>query len=203
MENKNTIDYEKIIVSKKIGIIGLGGAGGNILALFAGEYGCTNCVVMNTDKEELDAAQNVKTKIYLGTSNQPLHYHGDVQALAMKKEAILSSEAVAKEAFKNFKHIIIVFGLGGNCGGNAHEILRMAKEVGVNTTTIVEHVLYFEGAAREKKSFEALELIRPLTDKLVEIDCKFDALATVDECFESMDKIACDKILEELNKYKS
>lgn len=153
-------------VSRKedgIVIVGLGGAGANILQRFRGSSAeNVRLCIMSLDERLGREAGNVEF-IQLGAGlNHGLGSGGDpeVGRLAMEE----SREEIAA-LLENARLLVMVVGLGGGTGSGVAPLLaEMASKAGVFLVSVLVMPFAFEGRRRREQADRALEKISSVSD---------------------------------------
>jgi len=147
-----------------IAIVGIGGAGANILQCFSGSSAdnvrlCT----MSLDERVGRACGNNVEFIQLGGGlNHGLGSGGDPE---VGKMAILESRAEIENLLKNVRLLVLVAGLGGGTGSGAAPVLaQMAREAGLFLVSVALMPFSFEGRRRRAQAEEALEKVSRVSD---------------------------------------
>lgn len=139
----------------RIAIVGLGGAGANILHCFSGQTnaGITLCT-MALD-ERVGRHSGVGSFLQLGEeSNHGLGSGGDPEVGAAAAE---ESEERVRGMLKELDLMVLVTGLGGGTGsGAAPVIARLAREAGVFLVVVATLPFSFEGSRRRQQAERAL-----------------------------------------------
>lgn len=153
----------------RVAIIGLGGAGSNVLHLMEKKElpGCSLYSV-NLDIRLLESS-GAPHKIHLGSSvTHGLGSGGDPQVGA---QAARESEASLVRALEGCSLAVMIAGLGGGTGsGAAPVIARLAKELGVFLVSVVTMPFDFEGPRRSEQARAALAELALYSDILVPFD---------------------------------
>lgn len=147
-----------------IAIVGIGGAGANILQCFSGSSAdnvrlCT----MSLDERVGRACGNNVEFIQLGGGlNHGLGSGGDPE---VGKMAILESRAEIENLLKDVRLLVLVAGLGGGTGSGAAPVLaQMAREAGLFLVSVALMPFSFEGRRRRAQAEEALEKVSRVSD---------------------------------------
>lgn len=151
-----------------IKVIGLGGAGNNVVTwLYKKGIKGAEIVAANTDQQHLNISQ-ADHKFILGkTLTKGLGAGGYPQVGA---EAAQESMTDLKMALKGSDMVFVCAGLGGGTGtGSAPVVAQLAKDLGAIVIGAVTMPFNIERARIEKAEF-ALELLRKSTDTVVVID---------------------------------
>lgn len=139
----------------RIAIVGLGGAGANILHCFSGQTnaGITLCT-MALD-ERVGRHSGVGSFLQLGKeSNHGFGSGGDPDVGASAAE---ESEERVREMLNGLDLLVLVTGLGGGTGsGAAPVIARLAREAGVFLVAVATLPFSFEGVRRREQAERAL-----------------------------------------------
>ncbi len=181
-----------------IKVLGIGGAGSNILDRIASE-GVENerLVILNTDVRALNGSK-AGAKIQLGKNlTHGLGCGGDPD---MGRDAALEAEAEIRAAVKGTRMIFLCAGLGGGTGSGATPVIaRIAKEEGAFVVASVTIPFHFEGRRRLQQAQAALEELKTYTGALLtfENDRMGDLIVPtdgVDKAFSASDKTICQSI---------
>lgn len=160
---------KETIPTSAIKIIGLGGAGANMLeqiALDAMEGG--ELLALNTDVRTLGASL-AKDKIQLGINlTKGLGTGGDPE---LGQQAILEAEDELRAAIKGQRIVFLCTGLGGGTGSGAAPIIaRIAREEGAFVVIFATMPFFFEGRRRREQAETALNQLAVLSHALVTFD---------------------------------
>lgn len=162
-------DHTKTIPPASVKIIGLGGAGANMLERMAldGMEG-TELLALNTDMRTLGACI-AKEKIQLGANlTKGLGAGGDPE---LGHKAILEAEEEIRASLKDHKIVFICAGLGGGTGSGAAPIVtRIAREEGAFVVVFATTPFAFEGNRRRDQAETALHELAVLSNALVTFD---------------------------------
>lgn len=167
------IPFEKsrrpTIPESSVKIIGLGGAGANMLDRVAldGLEGA-ELLALNTDVRTL-ASSVAQEKIQLGVNlTKGLGTGGDPD---MGEKAVLEAEAKIVDSLEGRKIVFICVGLGGGTGSGAAPIVtRLAREAGAFTVVFATMPFSFEGRRRREQAEESLNQLAVLSNALVTFD---------------------------------
>lgn len=162
-------DPQQTIPESSVKIIGLGGAGANMLDRAALD-GMTGAEMMcvNTDMRTLSSSV-AGEKIQIGRNlTKGLGAGGDPD-LGLK--AAQESELEIRDALRDRKMIFLCVGLGGGTGsGAAPLICRLAREEGAFVVVFATMPFSFEGQRRRDQAETALNEIAVLSNALVTFD---------------------------------
>jgi len=156
------------IKNPQITVIGVGGAGGNVVNnMIAAGLGNAKFVVANTDMQALASAK-AEHRIQLGTSlTEGLGAGSDPEI----------GEAAAEEAAEEIRSVLagahmlfIAAGMGGGTGtGAAYVIAREARDLGILSIAVVTKPFQFEGAKRLRNAEAGIAELRKYADTLLVI----------------------------------
>jgi cell division protein FtsZ len=156
------------IKNPQITVIGVGGAGGNVVNnMIAAGLGSVKFVVANTDMQALVSAR-AEHRIQLGTHlTEGLGAGSDPEI----------GEAAAEEAAEEIRSVIagahmifIAAGMGGGTGtGAAYVIAREARDLGILSIAVVTKPFQFEGAKRLRNAEAGIAELRKYADTLLVI----------------------------------
>ncbi len=153
-------------VSRKedgIAIIGLGGAGANILQCFGGSSADNvRLAIVSLDERVGRACGNVEF-IQLGSGlNRGLGSGGDPEVGA---HAAQESRERLAELLHHSRLLVMVAGLGGGTGSGAAPVLaQMARDAGLFLVSVLVMPFSFEGHRRREQAERALESVSALSD---------------------------------------
>jgi cell division protein FtsZ len=164
-----TRDPRQNIPTTAVKIIGLGGAGTNMLERIAldGMEGA-ELLALNTDLRTLDSCL-AKEKIQLGLNlTKGLGTGGDPE---LGHQAVLESEQAIRAAVAGRRIVFICTGLGGGTGSGAAPIVtRIAREEGAFVVVFATMPFGFEGKRRRDQAETALNELAVLSNALVTFD---------------------------------
>lgn len=146
-----------------ISIVGIGGAGANVLQCFGSSSAeHVRLFTMSLDERVGRAGGNVKF-IQLGEAlSHGLGSGGDPE---VGRHAMEESSERVKEVLENCKLLVMVVGLGGGTGSGAAPVLaQMAREAGVFLVSVIMMPFSFEGKRRRAQADSAMEEIARLSD---------------------------------------
>jgi len=157
------------IPTSAVKIVGLGGAGANMLeriALDSLEGG--ELIALNTDIRTLGASL-AKEKIQLGSNlTKGLGTGGDPD---LGQQAVLEAETEVRTALKGQKIVFLCVGLGGGTGSGAAPIIaRIAREEGAFVIVFATMPFLFEGQRRRQQAETSLNQLAVLSNALVTFD---------------------------------
>ena len=146
-----------------ISIVGIGGAGANVLQCFGTSSAeRVRLFSMSLDERVGRACGNVEF-IQLGEAiSRGLGSGGDPE---VGRNAMEESRERVKAVFENCKLLVMVVGMGGGTGSGAAPVLaQMAHEAGVFLVSVVMMPFSFEGKRRREQADKALEEVAKLSD---------------------------------------
>ena len=191
-------DRQQTIPESAVKIIGLGGAGANMLDRIAldGIEGA-ELLALNTDVRTLNSSV-AGEKIQLGVNlTKGLGAGGDPE---IGEKAILESEDEIRDVLRDRKIVFICVGLGGGTGsGAAPIVVRLAREAGAFVVVFATMPFAFEGNRRRVQAEESLNQLAVLTNALVTFDnTRMGELVLpkqgVHEAFSAADRMISDSI---------
>lgn len=162
-------DPHHVIPVSSVKIIGLGGAGTNMLERIAldGVEGA-GLIALNTDIRTLGSCL-AGEKIQLGTNlTKGLGTGGDPE---LGHQAVLEAEEAIRESIKDSRIVFLCVGLGGGTGSGAAPIVtRIAREEGAFVVVFATMPFAFEGKRRRDQAETALNELAVLSNALVTFD---------------------------------
>jgi len=150
-------------------VIGVGGAGANVLDRMALEGSDeAELLTLNTDMRVLSTSV-ASEKIQLGaTLLKGMGAGGDPE---LGRQAALEAIDEIRDAVRGSKMVFVCVGLGGGTGsGAAPEVCRIAKEEGVFLVVFAALPFSFEGERRMVQATDALDKIGRYADAVVTFD---------------------------------
>ncbi len=167
------IDYprnsQQTIPESSVKIVGLGGAGSNMLDRVAldGVEGA-ELLSLNTDVRTLNGTV-AGEKIQLGRSlTKGLGTGGDPE---LGEKAILEAENEIRDSLRDRQIVFVCVGLGGGSGSGAAPVLvRLAREAGAFVVVFATMPFAFEGRRRRTQAEESLNQLAVLANALVTFD---------------------------------
>jgi cell division protein FtsZ len=167
------IDYprnsQQTIPESSVKIVGLGGAGSNMLDRVAldGIEGA-ELLSLNTDVRTLNGTV-AGEKIQLGRNlTKGLGTGGDPE---LGEKAILEAEDEIRDSLRDRQIVFVCVGLGGGSGSGAAPVLvRLAREAGAFVVVFATMPFAFEGRRRRTQAEESLNQLAVLSNALVTFD---------------------------------
>jgi cell division protein FtsZ len=187
-----------MIPTSAVKIIGLGGAGANMLERIAldGMEGA-ELLALNTDVRTL-ASSLALEKIQLGVNlTKGLGAGGDPE---LGHQAVLESEDQIRLAIQGRRIVFLCTGLGGGTGSGAAPIVtRIAREEGAFVVVFASMPFAFEGRRRREQAETALNELAVLSNALVTFDNNrmgelVLAKQGIHEAFAAADHMICESI---------
>lgn len=162
-------DPQQVIPANSVKIIGLGGAGANMLERIAldGMEGA-ELLALNTDVRTLGTCL-AKEKIQLGVNlTKGLGAGGDPE---LGHQAVLEAEDAIRASMKGRRIVFLCTGLGGGTGSGAAPIVtRIAREEGAFVVVFATMPFAFEGKRRRDQAETSLNELAVLSNALVTFD---------------------------------
>ncbi len=150
----------------KIKVIGVGGAGNNVInrMISAGVDG-VEFVVINTDKQDLNKSV-CKNKVQIGEKLTNGMGAGSKPEIGQKSAE--ESRAQIAKVLENTDMVFITAGMGGGTGTGAAPIVAdLAREQGILTVGVVTKPFKFEGANRMRQADMGIAALGDKVDSLV------------------------------------
>ena len=191
-------DPQQTIPTSAVKIIGLGGAGANMLERIAldGMEGA-ELLALNTDVRTLHACL-AGEKIQLGVNlTKGLGAGGDPE---LGHQAMLESEDQIRASIQGRRIVFLCTGLGGGTGSGAAPIVtRIAREEGAFVVVFATMPFAFEGKRRREQAETALNELAVLSNALVTFDNNrmgelVLAKQGIHEAFAAADHMICESI---------
>ena len=162
-------DAQNTIPSSSVKIVGLGGAGTNMLdrVVLDGMDGA-EMLAINTDIRTLSGSV-ARDRIQLGRNlTKGLGSGGDPE---LGQQAVMEAESEVRSALKGRKIVFLCVGLGGGTGSGAAPIIcRIAREEGAFVVVFATMPFGFEGRRRREQADTALNELAVLSNALVTFD---------------------------------
>ncbi len=150
----------------KIKVIGVGGAGNNVINRMIGS-GVTGVdfVVINTDKQDLNKSV-CANKVQIGEKLTGGMGAGSKPEVGQKSAE--ESRAQIAKVLEGTDMVFITAGMGGGTGTGAAPIVAdLAREAGILTVGVVTKPFKFEGANRMRQAEEGIAALSGKVDSLV------------------------------------
>ena len=150
----------------KIKVIGVGGAGNNVInRMIASDVKGVEFVAVNTDKQDLEKSK-CKNKVQIGEKLTGGMGAGSKPDIGQKSAE--ESKALISQVLEGTDMVFITAGMGGGTGtGAAPVVAEIARELGVLTVGVVTKPFSFEGRRRMMQAEKGVEELRSRVDSLV------------------------------------
>jgi cell division protein FtsZ len=191
-------DPQQTIPASAVKIIGLGGAGANMLERVAldGVDGAS-LLALNTDIRTLNSCL-AQEKIQLGVNfTRGLGAGGDP---LLGHQAMMEAEESVRASIRGCRIVFLCTGLGGGTGSGAAPIVtRIAREEGAFVVVFATMPFAFEGKRRRDQADTALNELAVLSNALVTFDNNrmgelVLAKQGIHEAFAAADHMICESI---------
>ncbi len=185
----------EVLLTPNIGVIGVGGAGGNAVNnMVSSGLDGVSFFVANTDAQALSRSL-VVDRIQLGVAlTQGLGAGANPEiGRAAAEEAVDK----IKEYLKGLHLLFVTAGMGGGTGtGAAPVVARLAKEMGILTVGVVSKPFKFEGNKRMRTAENGIEELQKYVDTLIVIPNQnlfrvAGSSTTFSEAFKIADDVLC------------
>jgi len=153
----------------KIKVLGIGGAGGNVLnsMIESGQITGVEFIAINTDAQDLSRNKSV-VKIPIG--QEITHGLGSGANPEIGRRAAEESSELISKHIEGADMVFITAGMGGGTGTGASPVIaRMAKGLGALTIGVVTKPFPFEGALRMRNAEVGITDLRSDVDALITI----------------------------------
>lgn len=156
----------EILIKPNIGVIGVGGAGGNAInnMIESGLVGAS-FIVANTDAQVMTKSLTHQ-RIQLGaTLTQGLGAGSNPE---IGRKAAEESQDKIKSALENLQMLFIAAGMGGGTGTGASPVIaRIAKEMGILTVGVVTKPFHLEGTKKMRVAEAGIEELTKYVDTII------------------------------------
>ncbi|MDP7622900.1 MAG: cell division protein FtsZ [Candidatus Woesearchaeota archaeon] len=168
IKNHQPVDYENLVGQANIKVLGVGGAGTNMVSwLYKKGVKGAEIVACNTDKQHLDISSSDKKFLIGKDITRGLGCGGFPNKGA---EAAQESMQEIKDTLKGTDMVFVCAGMGGGTGtGAAPVIAQVAKEMGSIVIGTVTMPFNIERARIDKAEF-GLQQLRQVSDTVIVID---------------------------------
>jgi cell division protein FtsZ len=195
------VDTKKVSFEDKprIMIIGIGGAGGNMLdALIKDGLGHISSLALNTDAQALDLL-SVENKILLGKDF--LRGFGTGANIDVGKVAIEGALDAVLSLVEGSDIVFLLAGFGGGTGTGATPTLaKILQEKNILTISIITKPFLFEGSKRMQIAQNAMEGIEKYSDTVISIpnqklfDSQMMQELSLEEAFSRVNEVVANSI---------
>ena len=156
----------KVDIRPKITVIGIGGAGGNMLNAIVKEgINNINYIALNTDFQALSNV-NVEDKIVLGsslTAGMGTGANPEIGKIAIEENIDLVLEKISDSDI-----VFLLAGLGGGTGSGVLPLLaKILQEKQILSIALVTKPFFFEGSRRMQVAQQAILKIEEYVDTLI------------------------------------
>jgi len=150
----------------KIRVVGVGGAGGNVIDRLADErIPSVDTLVVNTDRQALSASRATRHLVLGETVTRGLGAGGDP---LVGRQAAEESAAALRERLRGADMVFIAAGMGGGTGtGAAPIVARVARDLGALCVALVTRPFSFEGRRRAQIAAQGIATLRDVADTLI------------------------------------
>jgi cell division protein FtsZ len=153
----------------KIRVIGVGGAGGNVInsMIESQQINGVEFIAVNTDAQDL-SVNKAYVKIPIGQElTNGLGAGADPE---VGRKAAEESADIIKENLEGADMVFVTAGMGGGTGTGASPVIAsVAKQLGALTVGVVTKPFGFEGAQRQRNAEAGIEALRREVDALITI----------------------------------
>ncbi len=165
-------DNEDIV---KITVIGVGGAGNNVVGRIVKDnasskihtYDSIEYVIVNTDKQAL-IHSSIENQVLIGETTKGQGAGSDPEK---GRKAAEESETQLKDWVKDRDLVFITAGMGGGTGTGASPVVaKLAKEAGALVVGVVSTPFKHEGLQKVSKAINGIEQLKEHADALIIID---------------------------------
>ena len=184
---------ELVLLTPKITVIGVGGAGGNAINnMIQSHLGGVNFVVANTDAQALNSSL-AETKIQLGI--ETTKGHGAGARPEVGRESAEEAIDEINSSLEGANMVFITAGMGGGTGtGAAPVVAKMARERDILTVGVVTKPFGFEGRHRMAIAEQGIDELSKYVDTLIVIPNQnlflvADEKMTFAEAFKKADQV--------------
>ena len=131
----------------RIAVVGVGGAGCNVISSFSGRECQVDTIAINTDRKALEKTEADK-KIYI--CKEVLKGEGTRGDANLGKKCAECHIEEIRDALFGYEYVFVVAGLGGGTGSGAMPIVIDSAAIGgAETSAIAIKPFFFEGERKE------------------------------------------------------
>lgn len=199
-----TSEFKEVQIEPKVAVVGVGGAGCNVVSDIYWADGSVDTIAINTDRAALSDT-HADRKLYICKEvTKGEGTRGDNQL--GRKCAKIHSEEI-EECLKGYDVVFIVAGMGGGTGsGAAPAVADIAQRLNMITFSVLIDPFSFE-VGRAKVAAEGIAQMRAIcrTTVVIENDKALEQMpdATMDEAFKAMNASICRYISDNCEKVVS
>lgn len=162
-----TIANDDAVVEPRIALVGVGGAGCNIITELHNSGCDADTVAINADKESLDNTL-ADRKLYI--CKGVLKGQGARGDATVGRNCADAHRVEIEKTLEGYDFVFVFAGLGGGTGSGATPVvLNYAKAVGANTYTIAVSPFMFEGS-RRNTALHAYQMIKGMCPDTMLVD---------------------------------
>ena len=153
----------------KVLVVGIGGAGNNIVRSLAGKgIEGAEFAAINTDAEHLGLINNVSSKLLIGADIT--HGRGVGGNRELGEKAATTDKDPIEKLISGYNLVFLCAGLGGGTGSGATPVVaKLAKEKGIRTIAVVSMPFSLE-SQRLPVAEESLSKLRKTCDNVVAME---------------------------------
>ena len=157
----------EIAAGPRIAVVGVGGAGCNVVGAFYESLCPVDTIAINTDKDALHAT-DADTKIYI--CREVLKGEGAQGDVTLGKRCADIHREEIRQALAGHDFVFVIAGLGGGTGtGAASVVIDAASSQGITTFAVAISPFSFEGR-RKEVAREGYRHIRAVCQNTVLVD---------------------------------
>lgn len=157
----------EIAVEPRIAVVGVGGAGCNVVSAFSDSLCAVDTIAINTDKDALHNT-DADTKIYI--CKEVLKGEGARGDAAIGKKCADIHKEEIRQALAGHDVVFVIAGLGGGTGtGAASVVIDAARSQGILTFAVAISPFSFEGR-RKEVAREGYRHIRAVCENSILVD---------------------------------
>ena len=173
----------------RIALVGVGGAGCNVIDMLHRNACAADTIAINTDKESMGRISAGK-KLYI--CKGVLKGQGARGDADVGRNCADAHRAEIEKALEGYDFVFVFAGLGGGTGSGATPVvLNYAKALGAHTYTIAINPFFFEGP-RKKVASSAYQMIKGM--------CPDTMLIDNDLVLRNMPHLTADEAYKEVNR---
>jgi len=161
-------DMDNLTPHAKIKVIGVGGAGGNVVNnMIASNIRAVEFVAVNTDAQVLETSMaSEKVQIGMGITRGL----GAGSKPETGRDSALEDKERLEEIISGSDMVFITAGMGGGTGtGAAPVIAEIAKDMGILTVGVVTKPFFYEGGRRKANAEYGIKELRDKVDTMIVI----------------------------------
>ena len=188
----------------RVAVVGVGGAGCNVVSAFSGSLCPVDTIAINTDKDALHKTE-ADTKIYI--CREVLKGEGARGDAVIGKRCADIHRDEIRQALAGHDAVFVIAGLGGGTGtGAASVVIDAARSQGIVTFAVAISPFSFEGRRRDT-AIEAYRTIKALCHRsiLVENDLVLRRMPdlTMDRAFAEVNRSIMRHVMDSIAGFES